>query len=255
MPAIKPGTTLYRNHSHAFETLLSKPSAERKLPVAVEWGDYPDGFMLTMTDETGARVTIARPFTKETACKPQDENIRAQLSKLGNTVFEATKISVLMSDNYFVPSSLLSEMRRLATERLLSLRKIRYRPDIQTLTRFSAPDIANEVTQSHPNTTLTRFQTLLRFSPDYTANIHNSKAKAFYESLGATSLQPSFEQQPPDKSTLMLTKYCLKYALGWCIVKQKMKPPFKEPFYLANRETKLRLCFDCKRCEMKVETQ
>jgi len=91
---------------------------------------------------------------------------------------------------------------------------------------------------------------LLRFSPSYTANIHNSKAKAFYESLGATNLQPSFEQQPPDNAILMLTKYCLKHALGLCPSKQKSKPPFKEPLYLSYRDTKLLLSFDCSRCEM-----
>jgi len=278
MPDIKPGTHLYRNYSHTFETLLSKPSAERKLPVAIEWGDYPDGFMLTMEDETGARVTIARPFAKEPARKPQDENIRIQLSKLGNTVFEATNVSVSISGNYFVPSSLLSEMRRVAAERLLALHKIRYQTHYQKIASFlamtdtripvamtdthsplifsaSEKEKANAVKQSQPTETLTRLQNLLRLNPnalDYTANIHNSKAKTFYESLGAKNPQPSFEKQPPDKATLMFTKHCLKYSLGWCPVHQNAKTPYKEPFKLIYRDTKLTLTFDCKNCQMLV---
>ena len=54
---------------------------------------------------------LTRPF-EEPARRDQAENIRTQLSKLGNTPFEAVEVTVAMSDNWFVPSSLLAEMRR-----------------------------------------------------------------------------------------------------------------------------------------------
>ena len=63
---------------------------------------------------------LTQPFEKEPARRDQAENIRTQLSKLGNTPFEAVEVTVAMSDNWFVPSSLLAEMRRQGVERLIS---------------------------------------------------------------------------------------------------------------------------------------
>jgi len=244
-PVIKPGTLLYRNYDNEFETLLSKPSAERKLSAAIKWFDYPDGFMLTMEDETGAMVTIAHPFIKEIARLPQNDNIRVQLTKLGNSSFNASEITISMSANYFVPSSILSVMRREATERLVSLHKIRYRKIYKTVKKMDDLDTEN----------LKRLGGLLRsssFQQDYTANVHNRKAGAFYERLGVLNLQPSFENKPPDKAVLMTTKRCVKYSLGWCSKMQKSKCAYKEPFYLLYKETLLKLSFDCNNCEMLV---
>ena len=124
-PAIRPKMPLYRNFDQEFDKLLSKPSAERKLSVG--WTSGMRLWPLSMTDETGARIMLTQPFEKEPARRDQAENIRIQLSKLGNTPFEAAEITVAMSDNWFVPSSLLAEMRRQGVERLISTRRIRYR--------------------------------------------------------------------------------------------------------------------------------
>ena len=99
------GMPLYRNFDQEFDKLLSKPSAERKLSVRMEFQDNAFGFTLSMTDETGARIMLTQPFEKEPARRDQAENIRTQLSKLGNTPFEAVEVTVAMSDNWVVPSS------------------------------------------------------------------------------------------------------------------------------------------------------
>ncbi|MDR1745829.1 MAG: U32 family peptidase [Tannerella sp.] len=232
MPAIKPGTTLYRNHSHAFETLLSKPSAERRLRVKMEFYDTSFGFALAATDETGARAVIAFPLVKEPARTAPGENIRRQLSKLGNTPFETDEIVIRMQQSWFVPSSVLSEMRREVISRLLSLHKIRYcRPIV------SYP--ANP--PAYPEKRL-----------DYTANIHNCKAKAFYEKLGAGHTEPSFEQRRPKQAILMVTKHCLKYSFGYCPKHPKNNNPWKEPFRLIYRDKYYTINFDCKNCLMTV---
>lgn len=103
MPAIKPKTPLYRNFDQVFEKQLAKPSAERKLSVKIEFLDNSFGFTLVMEDETGAHVMLTEPFTKELARRDQADNIRTQLSKLGNTPFEASEIVVQMSENWFGP--------------------------------------------------------------------------------------------------------------------------------------------------------
>lgn len=234
MPHLKHKTLLYRNYDHEFESVLSKPSAERKIDVWIEWGDCPEGFVLSMTDETDACIVLVRPFEKEMARKPQEENIKAQLGKLGNTPFEATEIRVSMTENFFVPSSLLNEMRREATEKLMVDRRIRYRHQYVKRTIYD-------------NDTIYPLQKL-----DYTANVSNTKAKDFYEKHGVHGVEPAFEKEIRDDVPLMFTKHCLRYSMGWCPVHQRKKSPHKEPFYLLYKDQRLSLSFDCRKCQMLI---
>jgi putative protease len=233
MPSITHDTLLYRNYDHAFESLLAKPSAERKIGVTAVWSDYPDGFILTLTDETAASVAIARPFAKEIAHKPQDDNIRTQLNKFGNTPFET--VDIVITDTakpFFVPSSLLSDMRRKAIEQLLSVRSIRYR-------RLYAPKATYNSDASYPEQTL-----------DYTANVYNLKAAAFYRHHGVATISPAFEQEPVADAPLMYAKHCLRYALGRCPEYHQRNN--REPYYLVYQDKRLRLSFDCQKCQMLV---
>ena len=247
MPIIKPGTHLYRNYDQAFEALLSKPSAERKIGVTLEWADYPDGFTLTMTDETYEQVTILRPFVKDLARKPQDDTIRRQLAKLGNTPFSATQIIISTSSDYFVPSSLLNDMRREASEKLLSVRRLRYSHTAGMIVdgRISRPLFAI-TTNAYPLKNL-----------DFTSNISNAKAETFYKNHKVESIAPAFElskNELPTYTTLMVTKHCLRYSMGWCPVHQKTTSPYNEPYYLIHKEIRLRLTFDCENCRMLIST-
>ncbi|MDR1222543.1 MAG: U32 family peptidase [Tannerella sp.] len=232
MPALKPGMRLYRNYDRDFEAVLEKPSAERRIDVRIEWGDCPGGFALTMTDDTDAHVTVIHPFGKEPARKPQDENIRNQLGKLGNTPFEAVDIVIKMTENCFVPSSLLNEMRREATEKLTAVRRMRYR---RRYTKVCKEEV------SFPLQRL-----------DYTANISNRMAEKFYRSHGVTAMEPAFETGSRQDVPLMYTKHCLRYSMGWCPVHHKKRSPYKEPFYLGYKDRRLRLEFDCRECRMLV---
>lgn len=234
MPDIKPKTPLYRNFDQVFEKQLAKPSAERKLSVKIEFLDNAFGFTLVMEDETGARVMLTEPFTKELARRDQADNIRTQLSKLGNTPFEASEVVVQMSENWFVPSSLLADMRRKAVEKLQADRAIRYRRE---LARKVEP--AKEI--PFPERQLT-----------YLGNVSNSRATAFYKAHGVESVAEAFELKPEKDVPLMFTKHCLRYSMGWCPTYQKQKSLYKEPYYLLYKDTRLRLQFDCKRCQMLV---
>lgn len=234
MPSILPKTPLYRNFDHAFEKLLTKPSAERKLGVQIQFLDNAFGFTLCMEDETGARVMITKSFAKELARSEQRDNICKQLSKLGNTPFEVTKVDVLLEDNWFIPSSLLAEMRREAVEKLVANRNIRYNREI-------AKSLHLQEKPHFPQTQLT-----------YLGNVANQKAQAFYKEHGITNIDSAFEINPLKGVPLMFTKHCLRYSMGWCPTYQKKKSPYKEPYYLLYKETRLRLHFDCKHCQMQV---
>ncbi|WP_080903902.1 U32 family peptidase [Parabacteroides sp. Marseille-P3160] len=234
MPPLRPKTVLYRTYDQEFEKLLAKPSAERRLSVRMEWRDNPFGFTLVAEDETGARAMISQPFEKEPAHKDQQENIRTQLSKLGNTPFEARELLICCTDNWFVPSSLLAEMRREIVNKLLQVHRIRY-----VYERVKPVKTVPEL--RYPEQQLT-----------YLGNVSNTKARTFYRQYGVNRIDPAFELQPEKEVPLMFTKHCLRYSLGWCPTYQKQHSPYKEPLFLLYKQTRLRLQFDCRHCQMLV---
>lgn len=233
MPVISKGVRLYRNLDQEFEKVLSKPSAERKIVVSIELGENNFGFSLTVADEDDNQITITLPLAKEHARTPQSENIRNQLSKLGNTPFEATKVDINLSENWFLPASVLADLRRQAVDKLLMTRRINYRKVIATLKKTDHP---------FPHQSLT-----------YLGNVSNSLSKAFYLNHKAIPAEPAFELQTPENAVLMFTKHCLRYSMGWCPVHQKEKSPYQEPFFLTTSDGKrFRIQFDCKNCQMKI---
>ncbi|MDR1524120.1 MAG: U32 family peptidase [Tannerella sp.] len=234
MPPLRPGTLLCRNYDRAFEEQLAKPSAERKLSVELEFSDTAFGFALAATDETGARAVVVRPFEKAPAQTPPEENIRTQLSKWGPTPFLPEKIRVCLSRPWFVPSSLLGGMRREAVEKLVQVHRMRYRRAWVKRNVYDTP-------APYPAKRL-----------DYTANIANAQAAAFYAAHGVETAEPAFEQAPRKDVPLMYTKHCLRYSLGWCPVHHGRQSPYREPFYLTRKQTHLRLQFDCRECRMLV---
>ena len=208
-------------------------SAERKLSIDMLFSETGFGFSLAITDETGARVIITKLFEKERAKNNPAENIRAQLSKLGNTPFEINEITVDMAVLWFVPSSLLGEMRREAIDKLLQVHRIRYQRLWKKKSFYEGGIYSTN-------------------QLDYTANVANQKAIAFYKQHGVQTIEKAFELEPRDKAPLMYTKHCLRYSMGWCPVHHRLKIPHKEPFYLLHKQTKLRLAFDCNTCRMLV---
>lgn len=232
MPNVNIGTKIYRNHDHEFETRLSKKSAERKIAADIHLTENPFGFTLQITDEDGNHVIIAEPMEKSAAQKPQSENIRMQLSKTGNTIFEIESVNTEFSQQWFIPSSVLGEWRKKLTEKLFAVRRINYRQE-----RAQTAPTAH----AFPKKQLT-----------YLGNVSNQKSRDFYARHATKILQPAFEQVAQKNVPLMFTKYCIKFALGWCPRETADKPIYREPFYLTNEKMRLKLTFNCKDCEMLV---
>ena len=233
MPRLKPKTRLYRNFDQEFEKLMQKKSAERKIAVDICLAENNFGFTLSFTDEDDNSVSITLERAKEPARTPQADNLRNQLSKLGNTPFEAKDIKIDLSDNWFIPSSELSELRRNAVEKLLEARRINYRREVFRL---------KESKTKFPISTLT-----------YLGNVMNSSAAEFYKNHGVLKVMPAFEKEQPKDAVLMFCKHCIRYSMGWCPVHHKVRSPFREPYYLVSSDgRRFRLEFDCKQCQMKV---
>lgn len=233
MPRIKPRTILYRNFDQEFERILARKSSERKIAVCILLTENNFGFSLTMTDEDDNSVTLALPRDRELARTPQADNLKNQLAKLGNTPFEAERIDIDFSENWFIPASVLSELRRQLVEQLIMARKVNYRRELA---------VWKPTTHAFPQQTLS-----------YLGNVMNTRAVSFYHDHGVKEVEPAYENQPVEAAVLMFCKHCLRYSMGWCPIHQRERSPYKEPYYLVGTDgKKFRLSFDCKNCQMKV---
>lgn len=233
MPEIAKGTVLYRNFDQEFEKQLARKSAERKLGVNVLFTENAFGFTLELADEDGNRATIACKVDRLPARTPQRENLETQLSKLGNTPFEARSIEVRLADNWFVPASLAADMRRQAVEKLIQLRRINYQRPVRKAPEASLPYPQQELT--------------------YLGNVMNRPAEAFYLAHGVTRTAPAFEAVRPENPVLMFCRHCLRYSLGWCPRHHGKQSPYREPYFLVSGDgRRFRLDFDCRACEMRI---
>lgn len=232
IPELKKGTYVYRNNDQEFEKLLAKKSAERKINISIELNEIPFGFSIQATDEEGNYAILNFEHDKEPAQKDQTNSIQNNLSKTGNTVFRVEEVNINYLKNWFIPASLLSEWRRQVIEKLISVRALTYRQDIvahkQTVHNFPVKELT------------------------YLGNVMNSKSEQFYTQHKTKVMQAAFEKKAQDNVPLMFTRHCIKYSLGWCPKEKSGKHPYKEPFFLIYNNTRLKLSFDCKECEMKV---
>ncbi|MBR4276743.1 MAG: U32 family peptidase [Prevotella sp.] len=228
MPAdLKAGTTLYRNHDQAFDTLLSKPSAVRKIDILLTLIVNHDSLTLTITDEHGGTRSASVPYSYQQAQRPQEDNISRQLTKLGGTPYSCTQLQIEYAEDApqpFIPNSTLTELRRSAISTRSNL-------NIQsTLTTQTT-----QTTQTYP-------------SP-YLYNAANEEAKQFYREQGVEAT--AFETDGGGR-LLMQCRYCLRHEMGYCS-KYTREMPWKEPLSLAlsdGREFTLR--FNCAKCQMEV---
>lgn len=231
MPAsLRPGMRLYRNQDQEFERLLTKPSAERKVPVRMRLDATADGFALQIND--AAPVSIVAPHQQ--AQKPQHDNIVRQLTKLGGTPLSCSHVELPDGFCYFIPSSQLAELRRMAVASFCSSRPA----------PLPAPPPA-EASAPVP--------TPVYVTP-YLYNIANSDSRRFYAAWGVASPQPAFElQQPRGSQLLMQCRHCLRFALGFCVKHGGRKPEWREPLSLVLADgRRFPLEFDCQHCQMNV---
>lgn len=233
MPFIKPRTLLYRNFNQDFERIMARKSAERKIRVVVEMVECAFGFSVGMTDEDGNRVVLTFECAKELARTSQQENWKTQLGKLGNTLFEIERIDVNVSDNWFVPSSILADWRRQVVDKLLEARRINYPREIARINPQPVPYFLNGLT--------------------YLGNVMNTQAALFYKERGVKTIESAFEKDHANHNVVMFCKHCIRYSMGWCPSRQKGRSPYREPYYLVSSDgRRFRLDFDCRNCQMKV---
>ena len=221
MPAhLRPGQALYRNNDQEFERLLSRSSAERKIPITMRLSTVDNGFSLSCGD-----VSVAVECHHQQAEKPPRDNIVRQLSKLGGTSYECEEVELADDFNYFIPSSVLSELRRQLVSRLSESQR---RPAAESYTtdRFVSPP---------------------SYSSPYLYNIANRLASEFY------GMKETAYELKGGRGPVMQCRHCLRYSLGYCVKHGGRKPLWHEPLRLRLGDGRLFLLeFDCKHCQMNV---
>ncbi|NDV47336.1 U32 family peptidase [Paludibacter sp. 221] len=226
------GAVIYRNFDADFEKRLQQKTAERKVLVDMLFEETAEGFLLRMTDEDEIVAELRLKSEKQQAAKPEQalENIKSQLSKLGNTIYKVRSFTFNLSQPYFIPNSLLSEWRRQAVEELDHVRDEKYERQL----RKSADEA---------------FFPLKQLS--YLGNVTNELSRAFYLEHGVESIQQGFEMKKQENVPLMFCRHCIKHTMGWCPKKNK-EVKLDEPLFLKNKGQMYKLDFDCKKCEMRV---
>lgn len=235
---IKEGTIIYRNADASFNKLVERDdSAIRKIGVCLTFSETNIGFILIAVDEDGHQSTAEITTEKEVSKNEESviANVKKNLSKTGNTPFIVDEITVNFTENWFLPISKINEIRRIVLEQLIVVRINEYHREEFKLTKTDHP---------YPVTQL-----------DFTYNVANKLARAFYKRHGVTAIEKAFELQwDPGKSRVMTTKYCVKYELGKCARFQRdtMGEKVVEPLVLKHGENEYKLKFNCKPCEMEI---
>jgi len=238
---MRRGMTVFRNRDHAFMRLLEKDSAQRKIPVDISFYETADGFALTITDGSHFSATATCKAEKQTAQNTEkaESSLRENLNKLGSTDFSVKTITLQTSQPWFIPASIINNLRRDAIEQLTETRVMGYaRP---------ARRAAVEPPAIYPEDTLT-----------YLANVYNRKARAFYQKHGVKLIAAAYEANKElDEVPLMITKHCLRFSHGLCPKEAKgvigvQGTVTAEPMTLINGNDRFTLKFDCKPCEMHV---
>ena len=227
MPKIDQGTKVYRNLDYTFVRTLEKPTAERKMALNLTFQASEKGFTLSAEDAI-TRVKMTLVYKKEVAKQSQESNILRQLSKLGGVPFYIEKASI--DGNWFIPSSQLAEWRRQLIDNLIKAHLENHQMQ---------PRGIEDKRLCYPKQQL-----------DFTANIANHLARAFYSSHGVTTMEDAYEVKQPQEAVLMTCKHCIRYTLHQCL---KDKNANRKNWLLRSNDGRLfPLKFDCKLCEMLV---
>lgn len=246
---LEPGMALYRNNDIEFERAMQGKTATRKLQVRFVV-DVVDGKLtFTATDECGRSANVVLNETPEKAQKSQHDNIVKQLEKLGNTVWTANGISINNSaDEFFIPSSRLAAIRRELLEAL----------ENTPVSNHTDKQAVGETETNSVNANNTVYADTINI-----ANVANTTAQNYYAAHGVKNAPTAFELNSDYKAgsttapsavpPLMTCRYCLRYALGYCVKNGGKRPTWHEPLHLeAKNGIRVRLAFNCAKCQMEV---
>jgi len=226
---------LYRNSDQSFLSLLTHPTAQRKIAVAWVLKDGAAGensIFVSVQSEDGWYVQYEFSYELAKARTPQQENVKKQLSRLGDTIYQCADVDVDFSEEWFIPSSVLADWRRQMIEMLDKQRAAGYVTEkrLQRGLDQEKGDMDACLSSSFSTTFSSDVAIGCEVSSgkfvsevlDYNANVSNHLAKSFYQKQGARVVSPALEVSADNQSKgssglrIMTLRYCPRYELGLC---------------------------------------
>ena len=231
MPDIRKSDTLWRNYDQQWEKLMAGKTAVRRIPLKVILSDTKEGFELQAVMPfvgklVSKRVQFPMP-EKQLAHTDQTAGIKEVLGKLGDTIYYAKEVEICFSQPWFIPRSMLADWRRTLIDSLIK-------------EEYGRDEVSKAPLHDVP----------LRDSC-FNFNISNRLSSQCLDDLAINAVEVTGNL--PEGQPLMTCRYCLRYQMGWCPQRHRVKSPYQEPYYLCSKDgRRFRLEFDCKKCEMKV---
>lgn len=244
---LRKGIALYRNSDQLFEKELNGDNVQRKLGIRINIKASAEGLHLeAKTCDEKLHINLQKDISLEKAQKSQVDNIKRQISKFGNTIFTVEDVIVEPTDfPWFIPNSILAEIRRQATDELMG--RLSEMSDNQKDTK------TKDQAQQLPDNGKVSFHSISSYQHPYMYNIANRLAHSFYEQEGMSDITPAFEIRKPSSPLVMQCRYCLRHELGQCKKSHKQSGLLKEPLHLRLADGRtFRLEFDCKKCQMNI---
>jgi putative protease len=234
---IEVGTPIYRNHDHQFIKTLTRDKSNRKIACNIMIDYHNNSLKLNIIDEDEISVSITKSYSPIESGRSVTpiQKMKQQLSKAGDTIFHINNIVFTSTVPIDIKVSEINKLRRDILQLLQAERQRLYQNIVESKT---GKDI------QFPYTEL-----------NYLGNVTNNLSRAFYHEHGVKKIEDGFELMSNYKNTTVLTsKYCIKKELNICpLVKSKAKlPQIAEPLFLKTKEGKLRLEFNCCKCEMSI---
>lgn len=244
---LRKGIALYRNSDQLFEKELNGDNGQRKLGIRINIKASAEGLHIeAKTCDEKLHINLQKDISLEKAQKSQVDNIKRQISKFGNTIFTVEDVIVEPTDfPWFIPNSILAEIRRQATDELMGRLSEMSENQKDTKTKDQA--------QQLPDNGKVSFHSISSYQHSYMYNIANRLAHSFYEQEGMSDITPAFEIRKPFSPLVMQCRYCLRHELGQCKKSHKQSGLLKEPLHLRLADGRtFRLEFDCKKCQMNI---
>lgn len=244
---LRKGIALYRNSDQLFEKELNGDNGQRKLGIRINIKASAEGLHIeAKTCDEKLHINLQKDISLEKAQKSQVDNIKRQISKFGNTIFTVEDVIVEPTDfPWFIPNSILAEIRRQAADELMS--RLSEMSENQKDTKMK--DHARQIPEKGKGS----FHSISSYQQPYMYNIANRLAHSFYEQEGMSDITPAFEIKKPSSPLVMQCRYCLRHELGQCKKSHKQSGLLKEPLHLRLADGRtFRLEFDCKKCQMNI---
>lgn len=244
---LRKGIALYRNSDQLFEKELNGDNVQRKLGIRINIKASAEGLHIeAKTCDEKLHINLQKDISLEKAQKSQVDNIKRQISKFGNTIFTVEDVIVEPTDfPWFIPNSILAEIRRQATDELMGR--------LSEMSENQKDTKTNDQAQQLPDNGKVSFHSISSYQQPYMYNIANRLAHSFYEQEGMSDITPAFEIKKPSSPLVMQCRYCLRHELGQCKKSHKQSGLLKEPLHLRLADGRtFRLEFDCKKCQMNI---